>query len=44
MMYRITCNFIIKWNHADATGQKDEIQLIGKNGIVLISRIDVRFY
>lgn len=30
----------LKWNHADATGQKDEIQLIGKNGIVL-SRIDV---
>jgi chromosome segregation ATPase len=30
----------LKWNHADATGQKDEIQLIGKNGVVL-SRIDV---
>lgn len=30
----------LKWNHADATGQKDEIQLIGKDGIV-ISRIDV---
>ena len=30
----------LKWTHADATGQKDEIQLIGKNGVVL-SRIDV---
>ena len=30
----------LKWNHADATGEKDEIQLIGKDGIV-ISRIDV---
>lgn len=30
----------LKWNHADATGQKDEIQLIGKDGVV-ISRIDV---
>lgn len=30
----------LKWNHADATGEKDEIQLIGKDGII-ISRIDV---
>lgn len=30
----------LKWNHADATGLKDEIQLIGKEGVV-ISRIDV---
>lgn len=30
----------LKWNHADATSEKDEIQLIGKDGIV-ISRIDV---
>lgn len=30
----------LKWSHADATGLKDEIQLIGKEGVVL-SRIDV---
>ena len=30
----------LKWVHGDSTGQKDEIQLIGKDNIV-ISRIDI---
>ena len=39
-MSGLLASLSLKWNHADATGQKDEIQLIGKDGIV-ISRIDV---